>query len=210
MMRTARIAIAIAVLGAVIHAAAPVYRLVDSRKSADASPQRLHKLLVIGISDDREVRHRFEDKFATHLRGRGIDAMTSYALVPDLATPSDRAAILDALAQEGVDGAMTVRAVALDKLGEKPWGDAWTAWADSPSTVRELVRKTVPVPKKKAKSYGIELALWSVESAQPLWAARTGVIAVRDLHAGVGDLLQLTIDSLKDTPWLGPEGPAGE
>ena len=115
------------------------------------------------------------------------------------------AEIADVAVAAGTDyGAMTVRAVPLDDRGEEAWGAGWTAWADAPSTVRDLVRGTIPVAKKKAKKYGIELALWSVESPRPLWAARTTAVSKGDLRSGVGDLLRLTIESLKDTPWLGP------
>lgn len=204
MKRATWIGIVLAVCGAGAWGAGSAYELADSRLSAGASPRRLEKLIVVGISGDREVRNRFEDKFVTHLRGKNIDALASHTLVSDLADPGDRDRILDALAREKVDGAMTIRAVALDDLGEKAWSADWTSWVEAPSTVRDLIRKTVPVPKKKSKIYGIELALWDVETARPLWAARTRPISVNDLRLGVGDLLQLTIESLKETPWLRP------
>jgi hypothetical protein len=204
MKRVVWISLALATCGALAFGARPVYELAEHRTNTDAAPRRLQKLLVIGISDDREVRNRLEDKFVTHFRGKGIEALTSHALVPDLTAPGDRESILEVLSREKVDGAMTVRAVSLDGLGEAAWGAAWTSWVEAPSTVRDLVRSTVPVPKKKSKIYGIELALWDVEATRPLWAARTRGISIRDLHEGVGDLLQLTIASLKETPWLGP------
>lgn len=209
MPRASWIAITLLISSIATSAAPPIYRLADGRIHPEAAPHRLTKLVVVGIADDQEVRHRFEDKFATHLRAREIGAVTSYSIVPDLREPGDRQRILDELSKEKVDGALTIRAVPLDDLDEKAWGEAWSAWADAPSTVRDLITKTVPVPKKKAKRYGIEIALWDVETAQPLWAARTAEVGRRDLQAGVGDLLQLTIDSLKDTPWLGPNPPAG-
>ena len=206
MPRTPWVAIAILAASLASSAAAPIYQFADGRIHHELAPHRLSKLVIVAITDDREIRHRFEDKFATHLRSREIGAVTSYFVAPDLKAPGDRELILDALSKEKVDGAVTIRAVPLDDIDEKAWGAAWTAWADAPSTVRDLIDKTVPVAKKKAKRYGIEIALWDVETAQPLWAARTTTIGRRDLQESVGDLLQLTIDSLRDTPWLGPEG----
>jgi hypothetical protein len=204
MKRSSWIPLALATGCILAFGATPVYELADRRTNSDARPRKLHKLIVIAISDDREVRNRFEDKFVTHLKGKGFDALISHDLVPDLTKPADRQSILDALGREKVDGALTVRAVPLDGLGEAAWSAAWASRADAPSTVRDLVRSTVPVARKKAKMYGVELALWDDEASRPLWAARTGPVSIRDLKAGVGDLLRLTMESLKDTPWLGP------
>jgi len=204
MKRASWIPLALATWCILAFGASPVYELAERRTNSDVRPRRLHKLIVIAISDDREVRNRFEDKFVTHLKGKGFDALISHELVPDLTKPADRQSVLDALGREKVDGALTVRAVSLDDVGEAAWSAAWASWADAPSTVRDLVRSTVPVAKKKAKMYGVELALWDDEASQPLWAARTSPVSIRDLKAGVSDLLRLTMEALKDTPWLGP------
>lgn len=193
-----------AVLLLATRASAGGYALVDSRTDSGVTARRLEKVLVIGISDDREVRNRFEDKFVSHLRGKGILATASHTLVPDLASPVDREELLAALAREQVDGAMTVRTVPLDKVGESAWAEAWSAWAEHPSTVADLVRRTIPVGKKRAKRYGIEFALWDLTSRRPVWTARTGSHALGELRSGVGDLLQLAIEALRDTVWLGP------
>ena len=42
-------------------------------------------LLIIGISEDVQARKQFEYKFVSHLKGRGIEAVTSSSIVPDLA-----------------------------------------------------------------------------------------------------------------------------
>ncbi len=204
MRRAVRLPLALATFCMAALGASSVYEFADHRTNAEARPRKLHKLVVLAISDDREVRNRFEDKFVTHLKGKGFDALISHELVPDLTKPADRQSVLDALGREKVDGALTVRAVPLDGVGEKAWSEAWTAWADAPSTVRDLAERTIPVPKKKAMMYGVEIAVWDAEASRPLWAARTRPVSIRDLKAGVSELLRLTMESLKDTPWLGP------
>ncbi len=203
MRRAGWISLALAAWCGLAAAESPVYQFADHRMNSEARPRRLQKIIVIAITDDREVRNRFEEKFVTHLKGKGFDALISHELVPDLTQPGDRQKILEALTRENVDGAITVRAVPLDGMDEKAWGAAWTAWVDAPSTVRELIQRTVPVPKKKAGRYGIEIALWDAEASRPLWAARTRGVSKGDLREGVGDLLRLTIEDLKETPWLG-------
>jgi hypothetical protein len=202
MKRVVLAGIFIAAGAAVVWAGGPEYRLVESKTEGGSSARRLQKLIVLGISGDREIRNRFEDKLVTHFRGKGFEAIASHTLVPDLATPVSRDRLLEALAREKVDGAMTVRAVPVEKDGEEPWAAAWRAWADSPSTVADLVLKSIPAPVKKAKRYGIEFALWDLSTTRPVWAARTSVHTRGELSSGVGDLLQLAIGALEETPWL--------
>ena len=178
------------------------YRLEESRSIGEAAPRRMAKVLVVGIADDPKVRNRFEDKLAVHLIGRGLKAMASHSIVPSLTAMEDRERILAALEKEGVDGAITVRAVGLDEIGETGWAAGWEAWVAKESTIRELIEQTLPLPPKRAKRYGIEFALWDARPGHLLWAARTGTCARKDLQSGVSELLQLAIDGLKEAHWL--------
>jgi len=205
MKRIVLAAVAAALCASGAWARGPVYQLVEARTEPGPSADPLEKLIVVGISDDRDVRNRFEDKFVSYLRAQGILAAASHTLVSDLTNPGDRERILEELVREKVDGALTVRVVPLEAEGEDGWAAAWRAWAAAPSGVGDLVRKTVPVQKKKAKRYGVEFALWDIGSPRPLWAARTGTYGLRDLQMGVSDLLQAAITSLRDTPWLRPD-----
>jgi hypothetical protein len=177
------------------------YRLEDYR-SIGEPVARPTKILVIALASDPQVRNRFEDKFVTHLRGREIGATASHAIVPSLTEPEAREKVLAAIEKEGLDGVMTVRAVGLDDAGEAGWVAEWQTWLAGESTVRQLVERTLPMPSKRAKKYGIEFALWGGTPGRRLWAARTGVCTRKDLESGVGDLLQLAIDGLKDSRWL--------
>jgi len=193
------LALVVSATGAV--AGGATYRL-EEWKSIGEPATRPNKILVVAITDDAEVRNRFEDKFAAHLRTRKIEATASHSIVPSLTEPQDREKILATLEKEGVDGVMTVRAVGLDEIGEEGWVTDWRAWLDGDSTVRQLIERTLPVPPKRARRYGIEFALWGTTQGRRLWAARTGVCTRDDLESGVADLLRLAIDGLKDANWL--------
>jgi hypothetical protein len=199
--RIASVALALA-LTAAGAAAGPEYTLEDTRSLADpTSPPK--KVLVVAMADDPKIRNRIEDKFVSHLRGRGIMATASHPIVPSLTKMEDREKVLAALAKEGVDGVMTVRAVSLtlDKGEKDRWAQNWQTWIESEQTVRQLVEQTLPLPKKKSSNYGIEFTLWG-SAGQKLWAARTGITARSDLKSGVSDLLQLTIDAMRDARWV--------
>lgn len=193
-------AIALALTAAGVAAGEANYSLEESRSVAE--PTSLpKKILVVAIADDREIRNRFEDKYVSHLRGRGVMATASHPIVPSLTELEDRETLLAAIAKEGVDGVMTVRAVSLDAAGKDRWVQDWHAWLESDSTARQLVEQSVPLPKKKSKHYGIEFTLWG-SGGRKLWAARSGDCTRSDLKSGVADLLQLAIDAMKDARWL--------
>ena len=200
MKRIASVALALALTAAGAAAGGDKYSLEETRSIAEpTSPPK--NILVLAIADDPEIRNRFEDKFVSHLRGRGIMATASHPIVPSLIELADRQKILAALAKEGVDGVMTVHAVSLDKTEKDSWAQDWHAWVESDSTVRQLIEQTLPLPRKKSKRYGIEFTLWN-SAGHKLWVARTGSCARSDLKSGVADLLQLAIDALKDARWV--------
>jgi hypothetical protein len=176
-------------------------RPADDRR--DRTPS-IQKILVVGISNDREIRNRFEDKFVSHIRGRGKGAIASHELVPSLTEIPDRDKILAAIDKEGVDSVMTVRAVGLDDIEEKDWIASWEAWVGkNPTSVRELIERTLPVPKKRPQRHGIEFALWETRPAtRLLWVGRSGSLTRKDLKAGAVDLIQAVIDDLKDVRWI--------
>jgi hypothetical protein len=177
------------------------FSLEESRSIGDPA-LRPKKIMVVAIADDPQLRNRFEDKFVSHLRGRGIGATASHSIVPSLTKMEDREKVLAAIKKEGVDGVMTVRAVGLDETGTERWVADWKTWLASDSTVRQLIERTLPLPQKRAKLYGIEFALWGSDPGRRLWAARTGTCTRNDLESGVTDLLKLAIDALKEARWL--------
>ena len=101
----------------------------------------------MGIADDVEVRKQFENKFVSHLRGRGAQALVSYVAVPDLTAMPSREQIIAFIADEGVDAAISVRVVALAGRADDEWSEAWSEEIRGAGTLRG---KTVPVQPSEA------------------------------------------------------------
>ena len=174
-MRFRRIVVALAALVVVVPGIArgDEHRLVEEWRDPDFEQRLFQKVLIIGISDLAEERNLFEDKFLTHLRGEKVDGVPSHDIVPQLDWVEARAAIIAALEEKGVDGAITVRLVPLDDLKEEGWAEEWRRQAGPDVRVRDLIEQTLPIPEKRAKRYGIEVAMWDSTDWQVIWAART-------------------------------------
>ncbi len=201
MMRFRMTLVVLATLAVVVPAGAARedHRLVDEWADPDFETRRFEKIFIIGIADLTEARKHFEDKFVSHLRSRNIDGVTSYSLVPQLDKVEHRTAIIVALEDLGVDAAITVRLVPLDDRTEKEWDDAWRRRTESSPRIRGLIEETLPPPEKRAKRYGVEVALWESGDWSMVWAARSDTYKRKELQDEAAYLVQLTISALRDT-----------
>lgn len=170
--------------------------LADSWLNDQAKPVELGRVLVVAITTDTGIRHRFEDRFVSMLRGRNSDGTTSYSLVPDLRHIENRQAIVDTLLSLKVQGVITVRLVPLEKETAPAWSAAWRGHLLEPSLVRTQIEESLAQMEPDAKSYGVEVTLWSMEAGERLWAGRTNPDSARALGKGVGDLVYDIVNDL--------------
>jgi hypothetical protein len=126
----------------------------------------------------------------------------SHELVPQLDKVEHRTAIVVALEDMGVDGAITIRLVPLDDRTEEDWDDEWRGQTESDTRIRGLIEKTLPVPEKQAKRYGVEVALWESGGWSMIWAARTDTYKRKELEDEAAPFVQLTIAALRDAGLL--------
>jgi hypothetical protein len=184
--------IALLLLGASSHG-----RIVEQRTAEDYQGPEFRKLIVVGITDDLEARKNFENKFVSHLRGRGIGGVTSYSLVPDLAAEEDEERIVREIEAQGIDGAITVRVLGLrEPLTVEAWIAAWDEATRGEADLRELIDESLPVSKSWAKRYGVEAALWKTEGWERIWAGRTEPMSRKQLRKRSGAFVQSVMDRL--------------
>jgi hypothetical protein len=192
-------ALALTLLAAtvVLFGASGKYTLIDRWENPD-DHLRFKKFLVVGISDIKEARHQFENNFVSQLRGRDVGGVASYTIVPNLVGIDDaeRDKILAAIEEEKVDGVITVRSVRLKDLTEEEWIAAWKKQVESGGTIRELIEETLPLADEKAKKYGVELAVWDVETGVRFWAGRTNVLTRKQMTKGVPEFVRGVIGAL--------------
>jgi hypothetical protein len=172
------------------------HRLEDRWRDPGFEDYQFTHLLIIGVTDDRQARRNFENQFVSHLRGRGIEAVTSYSLVPELTRVEDETALLDKLAELEIDGAITVRVTSLKGTNETEWGEAWRQWAESDSKIRNLIEDSLPVTERKSGKYGVEVALWTAGDWNRIWAARTNPYTRKQMQNGSAELVQFVMTGM--------------
>ncbi len=186
-------------LAAILLGAGPPPQLVAQWSSPEDTGQKFEKILAIGITDDRELRHRFEDKVVTLLRVRGVEAVTSYSLVPDLSAPVSREEILQRIEALKIDAALSFRAVPLEKRDEASWEAEWVRDSEGAGTLRDLIQATLPLKKTKSKLYGVEVTLWTLGTPPRLWSGRSGPHKMDELREGASVFIQDVIGVLQDS-----------
>ena len=188
---------AVVVTGVLLLGAAKRPQIVDSWIS-ESRVRPYEKVIAVGITHDRETRHQFENKFVSHLRSRGIQAVTSYSLVPDLTAIEDREKILAAIEEQEIDGAISVRLVSLSDRTEQEWGAAWMESLGPGLTLRQVISETEPIGLEKAKRYGIEVAVWDARTGDPVWAGRTDTYKRKELRDAAGRFVTMLLNLLED------------
>jgi hypothetical protein len=190
-------AVVLALFAATQLGAALPPRIVAQWNSAEDAGKKSGKILAIGISEDRELRHRFEDNVVTHLRGKNIAAVTSYSLVPDLLAPGSREEILSRIEAQKIDAFLSFRAVPLETRDEAAWDAEWKSEVEGTGTLRDLIQSTLPLKATKSKLYGVEVALWANGTPARLWAGRSGTYKLEVLREGASDFIQDVIATLR-------------
>lgn len=171
--------------------------LADRWKNQDADRVGFAKVVVVGITHDAAARRQFEDRFVSLLRGRSMQGITSYTLVPDLANVPDPQKVVETILADGVDGVFTVRFAPIDdKAAEEAWPEAWRAEIGAPGRVRDYVDASIRRPFVDAKRYGAEIIVWEVASGRRLWAGRFQPLKRKELQKNASAMTQDVMNQL--------------
>ena len=179
--------------------------IVENWHSPDPVPGKnndFRKLIVIAITDDQEIRHHFEDKFVSHLRSYKIEGVTSHSLVADLQTIEHRDALLTRIADENIDGAISIRLIPLDKTDKGAWSEHWATEKGKDYSLRMLIEETLPVETNSARRFGLDVAIWESGNWYRVWAGRTDGHKMKQLEEHSGDFIEYTISVLNDAGLL--------
>ncbi len=174
------------------------HELVETWIDLERGPVQFRKLIVVGISADRETRNRFEDKFVTRLRVRNYEAVTSYSMVSDLALVENRQSLIDTIDERRIDGVISVRVTRLEGPNkEDEWSAGWNESLEAGTALRTMIDESLPQTGEKAPRLGVEVALWDTRTQKCIWAGRTGTYKLKALRKGAGDIVAVIIDALE-------------
>ena len=170
--------------------------LEDRWKDAQAMRLAMRKVLVVGITLDAHARRAFEDHFVSLLRGREVEAITGYSIVPDLGAERDTAKVRDALLAQRVGGLITVRLAPLGDPPEEAWAAGWREAMTAPERARDYVDTGLRAFDVKASKYGVEVAFWSMDDGRRIWAGRFKGQKLKYLRGHASEMVRSVIDEM--------------
>jgi len=179
----------------IVGTGAKIMKLEDRWTASKLPSDTFKKVLVVGITENRQARGQFEDLFVSHLRGRNIEGVTSRTIVPDLMEMDDSDKIVEIIRDQKIDGAISVRLVYLKGSDEDAWSSAYTAWTAGDQSLRDLIDDTLPIDRKKGQ-VGVEVSLWDTEDGKRLWSARTAPMSQKQLKKVPPGFVQEVMDAL--------------
>ena len=187
--------------------------LVDSWKDSGTPVKQYRKLLVVGITDKRQMREVFEEVFAAEFVKKGVTAIPSYTMTGGEVRPT-RASLEEAVKKSGADGVITTRLVALKRdttvhagyiITDRGYTNA--SFSDSSlypvdlfgfygTTIQYATFENKPVDVTVSTVATIETNLFNAGTGSLVWSGTTSAVKPEGIITVSGELAQVVITAM--------------
>jgi hypothetical protein len=165
-------------IGMLLGGCASYAHVTKTWQSPEAQATTYHKLLVIGITKEPDLRQSFENIFAETLRDHGVAAEPSYEKVPDLGN-TDHLQIQTLAKGFGADGVIITRVLTKSENTEYLLASGHVEQrtviegTSNGNSSAALVMSGVGIVPGEMDSAGakLETTLFDVASKKPVWSA---------------------------------------
>jgi hypothetical protein len=170
--------------------------VVNSWKDPTAPGRRFNKVLVVFITKDAGLRRAAEDELA-HKLGNAVPA---YTVIPD-SILIDHNKAKAWVKEEGFDGAVVMRPVAVDKestyvpgqayVVPSHYGSMWGYWGAGWDYAYD------PGYVKQDQIVSVEGNVYSVADDKLVWASRTKTYNPESVRQLINDIVDVTVAEMK-------------
>ncbi|HEU4386807.1 MAG TPA: hypothetical protein VFV34_03350 [Blastocatellia bacterium] len=184
------------VLAALVVPSAPggSAKLTTTWKDPNVTKVTFSKIVVAFLSGDAELRRRIEGGLARRI-SRSVAANT---VVPDEVL-TDRAAVKSRLASIGIDGAIVIRVVDVQREKVVSQGESWYVGVPNFWDMWEPTWLTVNTATHvyEERLVTADIMLYSVATAKPVWIGRLTGKDPKNLRELLDDLVKAGASELK-------------
>ncbi len=174
-------------------------------KNASYQGPRFEKLLIMGVARFEERRRLFEDSLETSLASEDVASEASWKSLP---TPEllDTAEIRNVVTAGNFDGVLITRLVDVDvkvESGNDPLSGApmYATYRESYDEVRD------PNFFDPNADYRVQTALYSAESEELVWVARSVTAKPPSVEEGIDSMTRTMARTLKEDGLVAPAAP---
>jgi hypothetical protein len=169
--------------------------------------QKLGKTMIIVIAELDYMRNHFEDVLALRLGDRGIDAIPSNKVIPQLGAKLDREAIVAKVRELGVENVVVARAISKDEYSQLVPGGVYfvpvgyySGWysfyADSFSIV------AVSGAAYDAEFFTIVTNIYDVQSEKLIWSYLSRVKVETSREGAINPFIETIMKQLESSKLL--------
>ena len=164
-------------------------KLSTTWRDPSVTTTNFSKVVMAFITSDADLRRRVEDGLVR----RTQRSVAAYTLVPD-GEKQDPEALKAHLAKNGVDAAIVVRLVDLEKEMVISTGESWnvglpTFW-DMWGTWGTVMTISTATYAREHKVATVDIILYSVATGKPIWAGRLKETNPKSLRVLLDDLVK--------------------
>jgi hypothetical protein len=157
----------------------------------------LNKILVIGIARNQTIRRVFEDDFVAKLGTYGVDAISSYRILPT-EEMLDKNTIESKIQTLNIDAVLLTRLVDKKKETEyRSYGNRrydWHGWYS-----RSYSYANTSVSYKEYEVLKIETNVYDTKTGEMIWSALSDTVAGGSNEVEIKSLIKVITKSLSDS-----------
>jgi uncharacterized protein YbjQ (UPF0145 family) len=200
-----RVIRSIAVLAAFALAGCSSSKMLVSEWASPAyvSPS-FKRIMVAGVDGQSSIRRNFEDEFVAQLRGKGVDALTSYAYIPEESRIDD-VTLKQTAKNAGADALVSVRTVNIEQKTDigpsyypvpgfgifgRHFGASWYGPYGAPTVNRYEV-------------YTSEATLFDLAKNEVVWTGTLKTAEPDNINEGIRNYVGQIIRALEEKNLLG-------
>lgn len=182
------------VVAVLVLAACSTTEIVGTWTDPEFTGKRIDSLLVIARVEDESLRRMFEDRFASALQDRGVNAVASYRVFPAMAE-LDKAGVEERAQKLGLRGVLIARLLETEKVEiqepgygpgygpgfapyRHPYRDSFYRWPDYYRSWHSYYGygygyPYAPTWTREATVFRLETNLYDTASDRLVWSARS-------------------------------------
>lgn len=165
--------------------------------------QPLQKVLVMVVHQQGKIRNQFENLFSEQLTKRGVEAIPSHKVLPQLISKLDREAVLAEVKELGVSNVLVARSIHRDEITNHQYGGVFFGG----TVVYDHGWHTYAYGSFYSKEYDTEhfiiaTKLFEMGNEKPVWSDLTQVRVEGSREGAVNLFIPVLIKQLEKSQLL--------
>jgi len=173
------------------------------RPEAEFQVQRVQRVLVIGVIQNKELRQKFEDEFVREWKAHGVVAKSSLEIIPSSVT-LNKSEVLPIAKAHQCDTVLISRLLKREHHEAGKRTDIVAQTQVQGESSLEQVLQDAPVSATAYDLVSVETSLYDAASAERLWSGISHTALIGDVSKHIRPFVKQILQSLYEPPKAPP------